>query len=130
MPFGVRYIFCTMTTLRALSIRIGDLFNLFDESIRYVSEEDRSESLNRFCATLTSQHGVKKEEIDEGLRMLAFKEDAKKGLLNPNGTRREIVATRTVLASQPQEMGANGLMWKDVPRLDEHSSMWTDALHR
>lgn len=111
-------------------MRISELFDLFDESIRYVSEQDRSESVSRFCATLTSQHGVKKEEIDEGLRMLAFKEDAKKGLLNPNGTRKEIVATRTVLASQPQEMGANGLMWKDVPRLDEHSSMWTDALHR
>lgn len=125
------YIFRTMTTLRALSIRIGDLFDLFDESIKYVSDEDKSEVLGRFSVALTTKHGVNKEEIDAGIRMLSTKEAARKGLLGPNGTRREIVATRTVPVSQPEERDQkNGLMWRDVPSTDEHSRMWADALHR
>jgi hypothetical protein len=120
-----------MTTLRALSIRIGDLFDLFDESIKYVSDEDKSEVLGRFSVALTTKHGVNKEEIDAGIRMLSTKEAARKGLLGPNGTRREIVATRTVPVSQPEERDQkNGLMWRDVPSTDEHSRMWADALHR
>ena len=113
-----------MTTLRALSIRVGELFDLFDESIRYVSEEDKSEVLSRFSLALTTKHGVNKEEIDAGIRMLSMKEAARKGIRN-------LVATRTVPVSQPEERDQkNGLMWRDVPSTDEHRSMWTDALHR
>ena len=119
-----------MTTLRALSIRVGELFDLFDESIRYVSEEDKSEVLSRFSLALTTKHGVNKEEIDAGIRMLSMKEAARKGVLGPNGIR-NVVATRTVPVSQPEERDQkNGLMWRDVPSTDEHRSMWTDALHR
>jgi hypothetical protein len=49
------------------------------------------------------------------MRMLVFKDDYKKGFIGPDGVvhRKEIVATRTVPMSQPEEIGGNGLLWRD-----------------
>jgi hypothetical protein len=105
-----------MTTLRAITLRLPELFNLFDKSIRAIPEEHRSSALNTFCLTLREDHGVSRGEIDECLRLLVFKEDYANGFVTTNGVvrRKETIATRTVLVSHPEEMGENGIMWRDA----------------
>lgn len=107
-----------MAALRAITLRLSELFNLFDESIARIPQEHKGPTLAAFCSTLKSEHGVTQAEIDECVRILIFKEDYKKGFVGPDGVvrRKDIVATRTVGVSHPEEMGANGLLWRDAPR--------------
>jgi len=105
-----------MSISRILSLRLIDLFTLVDESIQHVPDEQKGTLLNRFCLLLKEKHSIPQEDIEEGLRMLVFKEDYKKGFVTSNGLvrRKETIATRTVLVSHPEEMGENGIMWRDA----------------
>jgi hypothetical protein len=107
-----------MAALRPITLRLPELFNLFDESIARIPSEHKGPTLAAFCSTLKSEHGVAQTEIDECVRMLIFKEDYKKGFVGPGGVvrRKEIVATRSVGVSHPEEMGGNGLLWRDARR--------------
>lgn len=106
-----------MTTLRALTIRLADLFNLLDESLAQVPEEHKGPAVSRFCSLLQSKHGIQQADLDEGVRMLALKEDYLNGLVSISSggivRRKEVVATRTVPVSKGAEMGDNGMMWTD-----------------
>jgi hypothetical protein len=99
-----------------LSLRLIDLFTLLDESIQQVSEEHKGPVLARFCARLKSEHAIAQADIDEGIRMLAFKDDCKRGFIGPGGVvrRKEIVATRMVPVSKGEEIGENGVWWRDL----------------
>lgn len=101
-----------------LSLRLVELFTLLDESIQQVPDEHKGPVLSSFCRALKHNHGIPQADIDEGVRMLVFKEDFKKGFVGPGGVvrRKEIIATRTVPVAHPEEMGENGIMWKDVRR--------------
>jgi len=106
-----------MTTLRALTIRLNDLFNLFDESLVQIPQEHKRPAISRFCSLLQSKHGIQQADLDEGVRMLVLKENYLNGLVSISSggivRRKEVVATRTVPASKGEEMGTNGLMWVD-----------------
>jgi hypothetical protein len=104
-----------MTAVRALSMRISELFTLFDESIQRIPDEHKGPALAQFCTLLKKQHKLEQREIDEGVRMLLFKEDYTKGFVGSDGVirRKEVVATRTVPVSQGEEIGGNGLLWRD-----------------
>jgi hypothetical protein len=106
-----------MSISRILSLRLVELFDLLDDSIQQVPDAYKGPILSRFCASL-KQHNVPQADIDEGVRMLVFKEDCKRGFVTPGGVvrRKEIIATRTVPVSHPEEMGENGIMWRDVRR--------------
>lgn len=101
-----------------LSLRLIDLFTLLDESIQQVPDEHKGPVLARFCAMLKREHKVAQADIDEGVRMLVFKDDCNKGFVSPGGLvrRKEIVATRTVPVSKGEEIGENGLWWRDANR--------------
>jgi hypothetical protein len=105
-----------MTTLRSISLRVSELFDLIDEAVQMVPDEQKSPILSHFCSMLKSRHQVKQSEIDESLRLLAMKEDCKKGFVNTDGSikRKVVVATRMVPVSQAETMGDNGLMWRDA----------------
>lgn len=107
-----------MSVSRILSLRLVDLFTLLDDSIHQIPDEHKGPVLSRFCRALKENHDVPQAEIDEGVRMLVFKEDYKKGFVGPGGIirRKEIIATRTVPVSHPQEVGENGSIWRDVHR--------------
>ena len=107
-----------MSSLRAITVGIRDLFDLFDETLLAVPPEHRGNALSAFCSLLKKRHNVAQNQIDEAVRMVVLKEDCKNGFVGAGGVvrRREIVATRTVPVSQPEEMGENGLMWRDVRR--------------
>jgi hypothetical protein len=99
-----------------LSLRLNDLFMLLDESIQQVPDEHRGPILATFCSLIKREHKVAQGEIDEAVRMLIFKDDCKKGFVKPGGVvrRKQIVATRSVPVSKGEEMGDNGLMWRDA----------------
>ena len=105
-----------MSALRAMSLRLNEIFDLFDESIRILPDEHKGPLLKQFCSVLKDKHQVKQSEIDQGVRMLLLKEDYKKGFVGPDGAvrRKEVVATRTVLVSHSEEL-ENGLLWMDRP---------------
>jgi hypothetical protein len=107
-----------MSTLRVLSLRLIDLLTLLDESVQQVPDQYKGPVLSRFCTILKQEHNIPQADIDEGVRMLIFKDDCKRGFVAPGGVvrRKEIIATRTVPISHPEEMGENGLMWRDVRR--------------
>jgi len=106
-----------MTALRALTIRLADLFNVLDESLAQVPEEHKGPAVSRFCSLLQAKHDVKQVDLEEGVRMLALKEDYLNGLVSISSggivRRKEAVASRTVPVSKSEEMGKNGLMWVD-----------------
>lgn len=107
-----------MSVSRMLSLRLIDIFTLLDCSIQDIPDKDKGPVLARFCSILKREHKVSQADIDEGVRMLVFKDDYKKGFVTPDGLvrRKEIVATRTVPVSQPEQMGENGLWWRDANR--------------
>jgi hypothetical protein len=107
-----------MAADRPITLNLSQLFDLFDESIARIPQEHRGPALAGFCMTLQTDYGVTKAEIDECMRMLVFKEDFMNGFVDADGVvrRKEIVATRMVPVSQPEQMGENGLMWRDVRR--------------
>ena len=104
-----------MSITRIVSLRLVDLFTLLEESIQQVPDEQKGPVLSSFCSLLKQKHRIPQAEIDEGVRMLVFREDCKRGFVSPGGIvrRKEIIATRTVPVSHPEEMGENGIMWKD-----------------
>ena len=106
-----------MTAFRAITMRLSELFDLFDESIRHVPQDHRGPALAIFCSQLKIQFHVTQAEIDEGVRRLVFKEDYKSGFVDADGVvrRKEVVATRTVPVSKGEEMDENGLMWRNLP---------------
>lgn len=93
-----------MSTLRMISLRLTDLFNLFDESIQQIPDEHKGPVLASFCRVMKRDHKVAQAEIDEGVRMLLMKEDCKKGFVGPGGTVRR------------KEASENGLAWRDANR--------------
>ena len=105
-----------MNRFRAITMRLPELFDLFDESIREIPQEHKGPALATFCFLLKTKHGATQSEIDECARMLIFKDDYKNGFVGPGGIirRKEVVARRSVPVSQPEEIGENGLLWKDV----------------
>jgi hypothetical protein len=107
-----------MTAFRAISMRLSELFDLFDESIQNIPQDHKGPALAIFCSQLKNKHEVSQAEIDEGVRRLIVKDDYKNGFVCADGIvrRKEIVATRNVLVSKGEEMGPNGLVWRDVPR--------------
>jgi len=74
-----------MSALRVLSLRLIDLFTLLDESIQQTPAEHKGPVLSRFCALLKRDHKVSQADIDEGVRMLLFKDDCRRGFVAPGG---------------------------------------------
>jgi len=109
-----------MTALRALTIRLADLFNVLDESLAQIPEEHKGPAVSRFCSLLQAKHGIQQADLEEGVRMLGLKEDYLNGLVSISSggivRRKEVMATRTVPVSKGEEMGPNGLMWTDKRR--------------
>lgn len=105
-----------MSALRAISLRLNEIFDLFDETIQVLPDEHKGPLLSRFCSLLKDKHKVEQSKIDEGVRMLLFKEDYKKGFVGSDGTvkRKEVVARRSVPVSQGEEIGDDGLWWRDA----------------
>ena len=62
-----------MTALRAITLRLTEIFELFDETVKILPEEHRGPMLNRFCSLLKEKHQIEQSKIDEGVRMLVFK---------------------------------------------------------
>lgn len=105
-----------MPALRATTLRLNEIFDLIDETIQALPDEHKGPMLSRFCSLLKRKHKIEQSDIDEGVRMLLFKEDWKKGFIGPDGAvrRKEVVATRTVPVSTPEEIGEDGLWWRDA----------------
>jgi hypothetical protein len=107
-----------MSVHRTLSLHLIELFTLLDHSIQKVPDEHKGSILARFCIMLKGEYKVAQADIDEGMRMLVFKDDCRKGFVSPDGVvrRKETIATRTVPMSKGEEIGENGLWWRDVNR--------------
>jgi hypothetical protein len=88
-----------------LDISLNQLFLLFGESIAHLKTDDRTRILFKLADKLKQKFSLGKEEIKEAITVGGhdFKEPQK-----------VIVATRMVPVSHPEEMGANGLMWRDL----------------
>jgi len=90
-----------------LDITLNEIFLLLGDSIAHLKTDDRTRILFKLAESLRRKYGLGKEELKEAVTVGGhdFKEPQK-----------VIVATRMVPVSHPEEMGANGLMWKDVQK--------------
>ena len=87
-----------------LDLSLNEIFLLLGKSMNHLMPDDKSRTLFNFADKLREKFGLGKEELKEAITIGGhdFKEPKK-----------VIVATRTVPVSQPEEMGSNGLMWRD-----------------
>lgn len=90
-----------------LDISLNELFLLLRGSMAHLKDDAKSRLLFNLADKLRQKYRLGKEEIKEAITVGGhdFKEPPK-----------VIVATRMVPVSHPEEMGVNGLMWRDSPR--------------
>jgi hypothetical protein len=88
-----------------LDITLNEIFLLVGEAMSHLKPDHKSRVLFNLADSLRQKYRLGKEEIKEAITVGGhdFKEPQK-----------VIVATRTVPVSQSEEMGSNGLMWKDA----------------
>ena len=90
-----------------LDISLNELFLVVGEATNHLKPDHKSRVLFDLADKLRKRFRLGKEEIKEAITVGGhdFKEPQK-----------VIVATRTVPVSQSEEMGLNGLIWRDVKR--------------
>jgi hypothetical protein len=88
-----------------LDLSLNEIFFLLGKSMNHLMPDEKSRALFNFAEKLREKFGLGKEELKEAITIGGhdFKEPKK-----------VIVATRTVPVSQPEEMGENGLRWRDT----------------
>jgi hypothetical protein len=88
-----------------LDITLNEIFLLVGEATNHLKPDHKSRVLFNLADKLKQRFRLGKEEIKEAITVGGhdFKEPQK-----------VIVATRTVPVSHPEEMGENGLMWRDM----------------
>jgi hypothetical protein len=90
-----------------LDVTLNEIFFLLGEAMNHLKPDQKSRVLFNLADSLRHRYGLGKEELKEAITVGGhdFKESQK-----------VIVATRMVPVSQPEEMGSNGLMWRDMPK--------------
>ena len=88
-----------------LDISLNEIFFHLGKSMNHLKTEEKTRVLFNLADKLRVRFQLGKEEIKEAITVGGhdFKEPQK-----------VIVATRTVPVSQSEEMGENGLVWRDV----------------
>lgn len=88
-----------------LDITLNEIFLLVGGSMSHLKPDHKSRVLFNLADKLRQRFRLGKEEIKEAITVGGhdFKEPQK-----------VIVATRMVPVSHPEEMGENGLMWRDA----------------
>jgi len=87
----------------SITIPLKNLLGLLDRAMQPVEDEKKERIMLEIVNLLDRECDMDRQQ--------AFK-----FLLEMRKPRKVIVASRTVPVSHPEEMGANGLMWIDVPR--------------
>jgi len=87
----------------SITIPLKTLLELLDHSMQHVETRKKEMIMVDFVSLLDLQCDMDRKE--------AFKI-----LIEMKRPAKVIVASRMVPVSHPEEMGANGLMWTDVPR--------------
>jgi hypothetical protein len=98
-----------------VALSIVDLFDILAEALDNVPEYQRGETLSKVCSVL-KQKNVSDDDLEKGKKYLLLREDFKHGFIDRQGLikRKEIIATRNVPINKSEEIGENGLFWRDL----------------
>ena len=87
----------------SITIPLRTLLELLDHAMQHVETRKKEMIMVDFVSFLDSQCDMDRKE-------------AYKILIEMKRPAKVVVASRMVPVSHPEEMGENGLMWRDVPR--------------
>jgi hypothetical protein len=89
---------------KSITLKLDMLFGLLDDALSALDSHEKEDMILSFVNLLDQHCDVDRQDM---FRALIEIKRAKEG------KRKVVVGTRTVPVSHPEEMGDNGLMWRD-----------------